>query len=166
MTYFAGIPMRIGYKDKNFGFLLSDRIEDARPLGLKHEVDYCLDVLKNIGLEAKDRGLYVPLKKEALEWADNVLRENDIASGDKIALIHPGASCVSKRWMKEKFVVLANRLVEDYALKLIITASGVEDTVCAGAISKELRYPALNLAGKTSVAQLAALLKRASIFIS
>lgn len=90
MTYFAGIPARIGYKDKNFGFLLSDRLEDTRPLGLKHEVDYCLDVLRNIGLESKDRGLYVPLKKDALEWADKILQENDIASGDKIALIHPG----------------------------------------------------------------------------
>ena len=166
ITYFADIPRRIGYKDKNFGFLLSDKIEDTRPLGLKHEVDYCLDVLRNIGLEVKGRRLYVPLKKEALEWADKILRENDIASGDKIALIHPGASCVSKRWMKEKFVVLANRLVEDYALKLVITASGVEDIACAGAIAKELRYPALNLAGKTSVAQLAGLLKRAAIFIS
>ena len=166
MTYFAGIPARIGYKDKNFGFLLSDRLEDTRPLGLKHEVDYCLDVLRNIGLESKDRGLYVPLKKDALEWADKILQENDIASGDKIALIHPGASCVSKRWMKEKFVVLANRLVEDYALKIVITASGIEDVALAGAIAKEIRYPALNLAGKTSVSQLAALLKRAAIFIS
>ena len=166
ITYLADIPRRIGYQDKNFGFLLSDKIEDTRPLGLKHEVDYCLDVLRNIGLEAKDRGLYVPLKKEALEWADKILQENDIVPGDNIALIHPGASCVSKRWMKEKFVVLANRLVEDYSLKLVITASGIEDIACAAAIAKEVRYPALNLAGKTSVAQLAALLKRAAIFIS
>lgn len=68
--------------------------------------------------------------------------------------------------MKEKFVVLANRLVEDYALKIVITASGIEDVALAGAIAKEIRYPALNLAGKTSVSQLAALLKRAAIFIS
>lgn len=166
ITFFADIPKRIGYYDKNFGFLLTDKIPDTRGLGLKHEVDYCLDILRNLGLRVEDRQLYMPLRKEALEWADRVLKENAIASNDKVAVIHPGASCVSKRWLKERFVVLANKLFEEYKFKVIVAAYGENDVAVADEITENIRHQALNLAGKTSLPQLAAVLKRADIFIS
>ena len=166
ITYFADIPRRIGYQDKKFGFLLSDRIKDTRSLGLQHEVDYCLDILRKLGLEVRDRLPYVAVKKEQLAWVDNFLKEQGMNKNDKIAGLHPGASCPSKRWLRERFVVLANRLVEDYGLRVIIVGAGDSDKAIANAIAKELRYPVINLAGKTSLAQLAAVLKRCLIFIS
>ena len=63
----------------------------------------------------------------------------------KIAAIHPGSSCISKRWPRERFVVLANRLVEDYGLKVILIASGEENEAIANEIAKQIRYPVLNL---------------------
>lgn len=165
ITFLADIPKRVGYRDKKFGFLLTDKIKDTRSLGLKHEVEYCLDILKYMGMEVKGAFPYVPLKKDALAWAENFLQEAGIKKEERLACIHPGASCVSKRWLKERFIVLANRLLENYALKVILVASGA-DVMIADEIAKNTRYPVINAAGKTSLPQLAALLKRCSIFIS
>lgn len=166
ITYLADIPKRVGYHDTKFGFLLTDKIKDTRKLGLQHEVDYCLDILRKLGLEIKERMPCVPIKKEQSHWADALLREEGIKKDDKIAGIHPGASCISKRWLKERFIILANRLVEDYGLKIILVACGADDVAIANDIAKNARYPAINLAGETSLSQLAALLKRCTIFIS
>ncbi|HAH20069.1 MAG: lipopolysaccharide heptosyltransferase II [Omnitrophica WOR_2 bacterium GWF2_43_52] len=165
ITFLADIPRRIGYCDTKFGFLLTDKIKDTRSLGLKHEVEYCLDILRHMGMKVKDAAPYVALNKDALAWARNFLQEAGIKKEDRLACIHPGASCVSKRWLKERFIVLANKLVEEYGLKVILVADGT-DMMIADEIAKNTRYPVINAAGKTSLSQLAALLKHCSIFIS
>lgn len=165
ITYFANIPRRIGYRDKNFGFLLTDKIEDARPLGLKHEVDYCLAVLDKLGIKAKDKTTYVAIKKEDLVWARNFLEAGGISKNDIIVCLHPGASCVSKRWLGMRFIELADKLVEKYYAKIILIASG-SDVKIAEDIAKNIKGEVLNLAGKTNLSRLAAVLKRSQLFIS
>ncbi len=166
ITFLANIPRRIGFAEKGkFSLLLTDRLKDTRPLGLKHEADYCLDVLKELGLKISERKLHVPLKKEALDWADKVLAENGINKGDKIVAIHPGASCPSKRWFKDRFVALADKLAHDYGFKIIII-SGLKDIAIANDIGKSSKHKIVNLAGKISLAQTAAILKQVNIFIS
>ncbi len=166
ITFLADIPKRIGYYNRKFGFLLTDRIKDNRHLGLKHEIDYCLDILEKLGLEIKDRKPSIALKKESLQRIDSLLKEQNITRHDKIAGLHPGASCISKRWLKDRFVVLANRLVENYGFKLLLVAYGKEDVAIADEIAKNIRYPVVNLAGKLNLSQLAAALRHCAIFIS
>lgn len=166
ITFLANIPRRIGFAEKGkFSLLLTDRLKDTRPLGLKHEADYCLDVLKELGLKLMDRKLHISLKKEALDWAEQVLAENGIGKDDKIAVIHPGASCPSKRWFKERFAVLADKLAQDYGFKIIVI-SGPKDIAIADDIEKDSKHKIINLAGKISLSQTAAILKKANIFIS
>src|SRR5208283_5138589 len=54
----AGIPYRLGYKNNKFGFLLTHPLKDQRPKGEKHEAQYCLEVLKAIGIEANDLDVF------------------------------------------------------------------------------------------------------------
>lgn len=166
ITFLADIPKRIGYGNRKFGFLLTDRIPDTRHLGLKHEIDYCLDILRKLGLKIRDRKPYIAVKKESLKWVDDFLKTQSISGHDKIAGLHPGASCPSKRWLKERFVILANRLVEDYGFKILIIAHGKENVAIADELAKNIRSPVINLAGRLTLSQLAAALKRCAIFIS
>ena len=166
IAFLAGIPRRIGYNEEGkYSFLLTDKIRDTRMLGFKHEVDYCLDVLRELNLEIKDRGLYMPVKKEMEGWADGFLSELGVSQTEKLAAINPGASCPSKRWMPERFVLLINNLVEQHYFKIIIIA-GKKDIGLARTIENATRYPVINIAGKTTISQLAALLKRCVILIS
>ena len=50
IAFIAGIPNRIGFNRK-MAFLLTERVDDKKLLGEKHELDYTLDILENIGLK-------------------------------------------------------------------------------------------------------------------
>jgi len=51
-AYLSGIPLRAGY-DRKLGFLLNCKVEDKKYEGLRHEVDYNLDLLRVIGINAE-----------------------------------------------------------------------------------------------------------------
>jgi lipopolysaccharide heptosyltransferase II len=164
VAFFAGIPRRIGY-DRKMGFLLTDRLKHTKQLGEKHELDYNLQLLSPLGITPKDKRLYMPLRPEAEIWAKSLLLREGVKETDKLLAIHPGASCPSKIWPNERFAEVADRLKEKYGFKTIII-SGPKDMKRAEAVLAKMRSQALDLAGKTSLAQLASLLKRCSLFIS
>jgi len=164
ITYLAGIPTRIGYARK-MGFLLTRKFPYVKMQGIKHELEYNLDVLKLIGIESKERELFVPLHREAEERIKNLLREKKISEQDKLILLHPAASCISKVWPKERFAELANRFIEELGVQIAVI-SDKKDKPIADWIVSCIRHPVVNFAGMLSLSETASLLKRASLFIS
>ncbi len=51
-TYLSGIPVRVGY-DRKWGFLLTNKIQDKKHLGERHEIDYNLELVSLIGAGTK-----------------------------------------------------------------------------------------------------------------
>jgi len=164
VTFFAGIPKRVGY-DRKMGFLLTDRRKHSKQLGEKHELEYSLDLVRYLGIEPKDKSLFMPIRPESEKWVDELFKIEGIKRTDKLLAIHPGASCPSKIWPIERFAETADRLTEKYSFKVLVIA-GPKDMHAAQEVLKNMRHPALNLAGKISVSQLASVLKRCQLFIS
>jgi heptosyltransferase-2 len=164
VTFFAGIPRRVGY-DLKMGFLLTDRLKHTKQLGEKHELEYNLDLLRHLGITPEDKSLFMPIKEESEKWADDLFKQEGIKEADRLLAIHPGASCPSKIWPNERFAEVADRLIEKYGFKVLVV-SGPKDMAIAQSVVKHMRHPAINLAGKTSVSGLASVLKRCSLFIS
>ncbi|MBL7151183.1 MAG: lipopolysaccharide heptosyltransferase II [Candidatus Omnitrophica bacterium] len=164
VTFFAAIPRRIGY-DRKLGMLLTDRIKHRKQFGEKHELEYNFDLLKALGIRPAAKDLFMPIKPESEEWAKEILRESGIKEEDQILIIHPGASCPSKIWPNERFAEVADRLVQEYKFKVLIIA-GPKDIARAQVVIKKMKTPALNLAGRSSVSQLASILKKCRLFIS
>jgi heptosyltransferase II len=164
IAFFAGIHRRLGYGRK-MGFLLTDRIKHLKQLGEKHESEYALDLVRFLGIEPGDNPMFMPVKAESEEWARNFLRENNISDSDKLLAVHPGASCPSKRWPGDRFAQVADKLAERFGFKVLILA-GPGDLQAASSVSGQMHSPAINLGGKTSVSQLASILKRCGLFIS
>jgi heptosyltransferase II len=165
LCFLAGIKERVGYYDNKFGFLLTTKIPDLRKEGKKHETEYCLDVLRLVGIEAKDSNLFMPLKPEAERWADGFLLQNKVERKDQLIAINPGASCQSKRWPPGRFAILADKLAEKYSAKIAVI-SGTADLAIAQQVLSKIRHPVIDLSGKTSISQLASFLKRCNLFIS
>ncbi|MBN1527106.1 MAG: glycosyltransferase family 9 protein, partial [Candidatus Omnitrophica bacterium] len=88
-----------------------------------------------------------------------------IREGGAVIAVHPGASCPSKRWSAERFAQAADRIAERYDARVVIIASE-KDRVFGDKVASLMKRPPLNLSGKTSVADLASVLKRARLFIS
>lgn len=164
VTFFAGIRRRIGYNRK-CSLLLTDRIKHIKQRGEKHELEYNLDLLYYLGIEPRDKNLFLPIKPESEIWAQDLLKQEGIQEADRLLAIHPAASCKSKIWPVERFGETAEKLAEKYGFKALLIA-GPKDIALANGIAKNMHCPVINLAGKTSVSQLASVLKRCSLFIS
>ncbi|MCA9405139.1 MAG: lipopolysaccharide heptosyltransferase II [Candidatus Omnitrophica bacterium] len=165
LCFLAGIPRRIGYKNKKFGRLLTDPIEDTRHHGKKHEVEYCLDVLKPLGVTSSECRLNVSVHEDAEEWLNQFLAQNHISADDKIIAIHPGASDPAKQWPEHCFAELIDRLYESRDVKIVLLGSANIRHV-SREVKSLTRHPAIELTGLTSMAQLISLLKHSSILVS
>jgi len=166
VCYTAGVPYRLGYKNNKLGSLLTHPLKDIRPLGEKHEAIYCMDVLKAIGVENDELDLFVPLQKEAEGWMLNWMDENNVKTNEFI-VIHPGASDPTKCWPTENFASFIDRFAERYSLKIVLIGTPQTMPVAAEILHKTRRSSeVLNLTGKTSLAQMASLLRRSRLLIS
>jgi len=164
VTFFAGIRRRIGY-GRNFRFLLTDRIKHTKQLGQKHELEYALDLVRYLGIEPKDKTLFMAIKPESEAWVEELFKQQGIKKTDRLLAIHPAASCPSKIWPNERFADVATRLIERYGFRVLVIA-GPKDLALAGSVIKHMHHPVINLAGRISVSQLASVLKRCNLFIS
>ncbi len=164
ITFLAGIPQRLGY-DRKFGCLINRRKKHTKQEGLRHEAEYNLEFLSDLGITGDPQNLFMPIKEESEQYVDELFRRNGLSQTDKILAINPGASCPSKIWPVERFVEVAERLSNLYNFKILILA-GPKEIYLANKIAGDLQAKAINLAGKTSVSQLASILKRCVLFIS
>lgn len=166
IAFLAGIPKRLGFdKRKKMGMLLTDKVPDKKHLGLKHEIDYTLDMLKYIGINTKDRKLHVPVNRDSDNRAREALAVGGISESDTVVVINPGASCPSKRWPVERFAEAADSLIKKRGVKVVII-SGESDKKIADNMTSCMKEKCLDLSGKTTVGDIAAILKRSKLFIS
>ncbi len=164
IAYFAGIKRRVGY-DRKLGVFLNDRIKHTKQFGAKHEMEYALDLVRHLGIESEGILPYMPISKDSQEKADQILINAGVGRDDKVLIIHPSASCPSKIWPTERFAGVCDVLMEKYNFKVLVIASS-KDYGLAEQVVKAMKHQAVNLAGKTSVGDLAALLKKSALFIS
>ena len=164
LMFLAGIPRRVGYYRK-LGFLLTDKIAHKKQLGEKHEREYTLDVVRYLGIIPRETALYIPISPESAAWVKGFFEQEKINPQDRLLAVHPGASCPSKIWPVERYSEVADCLHERYGLRVVVVG-GRQQAYLAQRVVEGMKHPAINIAGKTSVGQLAALLKECDLFLS
>jgi|GEM_PF-372638 len=155
--FLAGIPDRIGY-DHKWDFLLTRKIEDSKRLGSKHEVEYNLDLVRVIGAETKDKTLALNID----------LPDSHTGSvntpGVGIVAIHPWTSDPVKQWPIERFRDLALKVVKETEMNVIIV--GGPEELRNSTVFNGLGDRITNLTGKTTLVELASMLKGSKLLIS
>jgi len=156
ISFLAGIPIRVGYARK-WDFLLTHKIEDKKYLGLKHEIDYNLELVRIIGADTDDKSLNLEIKGEIdIPQIDNY--KNSV-------IVHPWTSDSIKQWPIEYFRDLVLRLVRELNEKVIIIG-GKENLDISQKYFSDLDESIINLTGKTTLLELAVILKNSKILIS
>ena len=164
IPWLAGISVRIGY-DRKCGWLLTHRRPHHKQEGEKHEAVYTLELLEAFGITGAPVAPTVAIQPAAAARVETFLREASVAPTDRVVAIHPSASCVSKRWMPERFAQVADRLADKQRVRVCLIA-GPDDVRYAEAVQQRMQQPAINAAGRLSIGELAALLKRCRLLIS
>ncbi len=163
-SFLAGVPCRIGYNKGQCGMLLTHPLTDTRHLGQKHEAEYCLDLLRSVGIKDAGLDIHVAFNKNAESWASEWLKANAIAPGEFIA-IHPGASDTTRLWPVESYSHLIDGLAGLYPFKIVLIG-GAETKGIAAQIVSLSRVPVIDLTGQSSLAETASILRRCRILVS
>ena len=161
--FLAGIPRRIGY-DRKWAFLLTDKLEDKRTQGLKHELEYAMDLLRLIGIEGEIPSPRISVKAPDEAYVSGLLTGKGVRKDKPIVAIHSGSSNKAKIWPMERYAELAKRIRLELGASVCLIG-GKEERVLAERIIKLSGADVINLAGELGLGQLAAFIKRSSLFI-
>ena len=166
IPWLAGIPRRIGKRSDGRSLLLTDGFTPAREMTAGHEVEYYLHLLRSFGISGRVWPPHLIVTEAEQAEATERLAQAGISADDILLGINPGAAFGSaKRWYPERFAGVAERLSAEWGARIIIFG-GPGETDIAAEISTGLQGRCLNLAGKTSVRQLMALIRRCNFFIT
>jgi lipopolysaccharide heptosyltransferase II len=164
ITTLAGIPERIGYYTRKRGFLLTKKIPPPDIAGL-HRIDYYLNVIRKAGLEVRDRFADFFVSDKDLNFVDDFLVKELKDSDAFLIGINPGGNWNPKRWPKEYFAKIADRLIKEFSAKVIITGSS-EDLALAEEIRDAMKGEPIIGCGKFNLKQFAVISKVLDLFIT
>ncbi len=136
------------------------------PSSLKHMRERHLFKLSGLGLKrecAKVEAKSLSVRLQDEEYISQILKKAGIIDKDRIMVISPGARSLIKRWPKEKFTDLVNSLPAGFKIILI---GDQDDAPINQYISRNALVSVLDLTGRTSLLQTAALLKKATLLIT
>jgi len=159
----AGIKERVGYHTKKRAFLLTKRIISPKRDSL-HRIDYYLNVVEKLGLRVEDRYTEFFIGENDLDFVDKYLAKN-LATKTMLVAINPGGNWLPKRWPREYWARLADKLVSEFGAKVIITGAH-PDLSLAISIKERMKEKPLIACGVLNVKQLGALLKRVDLFVT
>jgi len=176
LAFLAHIPRRIGYDIAECRPFLSTALPYEAG---HHEVEQNMRLVRatqryhgrieqKMDGEARpgrlDVRLRYVLQEEDLAWVKELLREKDVGPGTPLVCIHPGAGTKVKQWAPERFAAVADALAQEYGARIAITGSAMEMSL-AWKVASHMRYPAIVLAGRTTIGQLAALMSKSDLVI-
>jgi heptosyltransferase-2 len=169
LAWRAGIAERIGYARDGRSLLLTRAIPVPKPGEIPaHEQFYYLELLRRAGwisaLQDENR-IELRVSDAARQRAAVTLTEAGSPPSALRIAVGAGASYGSaKCWLPERFASSLNQILSQTDADVILFGTASESTV-SSAIAAQLRRPAIDLTGKTPVADLPALLSQCHLFL-
>jgi len=122
-----------------------------------------LRLMEFLGIPSQGTALEFPLHADDWEKFHNLQNEIDLKSCD-YAVLHPGSRSPVRRWPAEWFAAVGDGLVER-GLSVVVTGTAEEREIAQAVVSK-MSSPAVNLAGRTDLGSLGALLSASRLLVS
>ena len=163
LAYFSGAPRRLGTCNMRE---MSDKISApvCGPHANGHIVERYLDVAREIGcrVETVKFPLVVSEKDESV--ARTLLIRGGVPEGAAYAVLAVGANWPNKRWPTASYAALADWLYNQKIIPVLVGGGAVDERLAAE-ITAQAEIPPVDLIGKTSLKQLAAVLRGARLAV-
>lgn len=127
-----------------------------------HIIDANLELLRPLGIEKPHVRFNVPETEEDRLSCDRILGELSLRG--PFALVNVGAGWPSKLWRMDRYAAVARHLGKQQGLPTIVVWAGAQEREAAEQVVAESKSNAL-MAPDTSLRELAALCRRATMFI-
>lgn len=167
LCYLAGIPLRLAHCRENPYWLLTDWVPDPEPSErIRHEVRRHLDLAATIGCRADDERLCFTIPPRARASAQRVLAEAGIADCATLIVVHPGASAASRRYPALRYAQAMDLILQRFPEAAVIYTGSADEAPLVESIRRAMVRVSHSLAGQLDLAELGALLERASLLVA
>ena len=166
ILFFSGIKLRIGTGYRWYSFLFNKKVYEHRKYAEKHELEFNIALLKQLGIDEKINNRNVDYDLQVNY--DSSKKINELLSTSKfrrdvpLIIVHPGSARSSIDLPIEKFRELIQKLVKE-KFQVVITGNEQEVELCNTLIVSE---EMINYAGIFNLEELMALISKSDMFIS
>ncbi len=166
LGFFSGAPHRLFARrpGRSLDFLSNFSPRPAMEDRSKHAIDRYLNVLTPLGITDLPRVPHLATRPEDDLAVEQMLKREKAHSGSPLIGLFPGAGHPSRRWPLERFATLAEKLIRDTDVRIVVFAGPEERELV-----KEMRerFPKGSIIfDRLTVPQLASALARLSVFVS
>lgn len=166
ITFLSGIKYRVGSGYRLYSFLFNKKVYEHRKDAVKHELEYNLSLLSQLGINhiggTNNVSFDLDVNKSSLNKVESLLGSLGINNKEKFVIIHPGSGGSAVDLPVEKFIELV-KMLSDKKIKIVLTGSENEKEICNQLVLNELIF---NLAGELNLEELIALISKCSLLIA
>ena len=164
----SGARWKVGLYDPR-GLWWKGRIYDhwvRLPDRKAHTVEQMLEIPRSLGLNPQDKGVKIFYPPEDRKIIDGLLEKGGVGPADALVHIHPTSRWLFKCWRDEGMAAVIDALQESGKARVVLTSGKEEKELKKiDCILKSCRTQPVNLAGKVTLKQLAALSQRSRLFL-
>ncbi|MDR3579877.1 MAG: glycosyltransferase family 9 protein [Oryzomonas sp.] len=171
LTFLTGATARVGRSvgGKQFwhGLLLTKAIPCSPPFGGAHVhpgADQSLRIVREIGIDTGDSVPRLHISQQDHERAMELLTEGGLVLDTRWITINPFSRWKYKEWDSKKWGEVVDWLWSIHRISTVFIGSP-EEEAAAGEIVRGREEYALNMAGKTTLGELAAIISMSSLHI-
>jgi lipopolysaccharide heptosyltransferase II len=165
LLFLSGIRVRIGTGYRAYQFLFNCKIYQHRKTIEKHELEYNLGMLAPLGISNEGYRPRIYLSAEEEGYSQKIFNDLRIKKDDLKIAIHPGSGNSSLNYPLGKFALLADKLIEEFSARVILTGNN-EEVKLSETIRSQMRNKPVDLAGRTDLRELSSILKGSDLLIS
>jgi heptosyltransferase-2 len=173
----GGAGLRIGFAEEGRGFLLTHKLYRGPQHHNRHQTHDYLDLVAESERVCLGPDFRPPIEtpvpalqaSAAQKTAAVSLLQHfgvELNSRPLVALNAGATNSRSKCWHEDHFAALADRLIADLKTQIIMIGADSERKNAEDVLRQMKRREAVNLAGKTNIAELIGLLSRCSLLVS
>ena len=162
--------MVVDLRHSAFSLLLGTRYRTSdfakAPKTLVHMKDRHLWKLQSLSVNINELSKpTVVFSEDDRDYVQRLFNKNQIKDGELVVVVAAGARSSTKRWKKEGYRKLIERLPKECKAKIIMVGDK-QDELLVGEIIAQIKPRPFNLCGKTTIGQLASVLAKCKLLIS
>jgi ADP-heptose:LPS heptosyltransferase len=162
ISFLIGARWRIGFEKDGSGFLNTVKVpfKQMRPV-----VEQNLDLLRASSIEPTVQSISLRIPEEDLVFGDS-FRDAHISTGELLISIHTGSYWRRHlQWPFRRYIDLIKKILKQYHCKVVLLGTKEETLMVHQIMTVVEDSRIINMAGKTTLTQVAAILSRSDLFI-
>jgi predicted lipopolysaccharide heptosyltransferase III len=168
MAFFSGAPVRVSitcpgvlWRNRLFTHIVVPPAPKEKIFGAAEQ---SLRLVREFGIDTKDTTPRLWVSEKAKRQAEKLLEGDNITTFRRWVTLNPFSRWPYKEWGYEKWVLIVDWLWEEYEIPTVIVGAP-EERERAITIADKCKGRIFNFAGKTTLDELAALLRLSSLHV-